>query len=78
MHWPVTQCATVGIRAFNPDLILLSAGFDGGGVDHGNVKLVDETRPNGLDLEESDFVWLTKSILGMTTSVLVTVMPVYT
>ena len=51
-------------RAFNPDLILLSAGFDGGGVDQGNVKLVDETRPNGLDLEESDFAWLTTSILG--------------
>jgi len=54
----------VSRRAFNPDLILLSAGFDGGGVDQGNVKLVDETRPNGLDLEESDFAWLTASVLG--------------
>lgn len=51
-------------RAFNPDLILLSAGFDGGGVDQGNVKLADETRPNGLDLEESDFAWLTSAVLG--------------
>ena len=52
-------------RAFDPDLILLSAGFDGGGVDQGNVKLVDKMRPNGLDLEESDFAWLTTSILGV-------------
>jgi acetoin utilization deacetylase AcuC-like enzyme len=52
-------------RAFNPDLILLSAGFDGGGVDQGNVKLVDKMRPNGLDLDESDFAWLTTSILGV-------------
>jgi hypothetical protein len=33
-------------------------------VDQGNVKLVEETRPNGLDLEESDFAWLTTSVLG--------------
>jgi len=58
------SCVTAAYRAFNPDLILLSAGFDGGGVDQGNVKLVDETRPNGLDLEESDFAWLTTSVLG--------------
>lgn len=60
----VRACVYVSRRAFNPDLILLSAGFDGGGVDQGNVKLVDETRPNGLDLEESDFAWLTASVLG--------------
>eukprot|EP01043_Picozoa_sp_COSAG02_P128532 COSAG02_NODE_66005_length_256_cov_1.019108_1_plen_54_part_10 len=33
-------------------------------MDQGNVKLVEETRPNGLDLEESDFAWLTTSVLG--------------
>lgn len=60
----VRQRLLPSLRAFNPDLILLSAGFDGGGVDQGNVKLVDETRPNGLDLEESDFAWLTSAVLG--------------
>ena len=44
----VRQRLLPALRAFGPDLILLSAGFDGGGTDQGNVKLTDELRPNGV------------------------------
>ena len=43
----IRQRLLPALRAFNPDLVLLSAGFDGGGTDQGNVKLVDENRPQG-------------------------------
>jgi acetoin utilization deacetylase AcuC-like enzyme len=43
----VRQRLLPSLRAFNPDLILFSAGFDGGGTDQGNVKLIDPARPNG-------------------------------
>ena len=51
------------VRAFNPDLILLSAGFDAGKHDVGNMNLVDETKPRiGMDLTVEDYTWLTDRI----------------
>jgi acetoin utilization deacetylase AcuC-like enzyme/ankyrin repeat protein len=44
------------LRAFNPDLILVSAGFDGSRHDIGNANLA--TRAPGLDLTPADFNWL--------------------
>jgi acetoin utilization deacetylase AcuC-like enzyme len=61
----VRQRLVPSLRAFDPDLVLLSAGFDGGSTDQGNVNLDDELRPNGLDLEEADFEWLTRQLLGV-------------
>ena len=51
----VRQRLLPSLRAFNPDLVLLSAGFDGGVTDQGNVKLIDPTRPQGLDLENGTY-----------------------
>ena len=51
------------VRAFNPDLILLSAGFDAGKNDVGNMNLVDELKPRvGMDLSMDDYTWLTDKI----------------
>ena len=52
------------LRAFNPELILLSSGFDGANGDVGNC-LKTGARGNdtpGIDLEPSDFFWATKQI----------------
>ena len=51
------------VWAFNPDLILLSAGFDAGKNDVGNMNLVDELKPRvGMDLSMDDYTWLTDKI----------------
>jgi len=51
------------LRANQPDLILLSAGFDGGLGDVGNLHTgVGES---GLDLDEKDFKWITEKIVGV-------------
>jgi acetoin utilization deacetylase AcuC-like enzyme len=43
------------LEAFDPDLLLLSAGFDGAAGDEGNAQ--DEV--GGLDLSSDDFRWVT-------------------
>ena len=54
------------LRAFGPDLILLSAGFDGGCGDIGNSKMdVKEKYHQGLDLSAADFEWATAQILSV-------------
>lgn len=54
------------LRACGPDLILLSAGFDGGKRDVGNSRLLcGERYCQGLDLEPSDFSWLTEQLLAV-------------
>ncbi len=51
------------LRAFCPDLILVSAGFDGGKDDIGNARLSgDPPHDQGLDLETIDFDWATRRI----------------
>jgi acetoin utilization deacetylase AcuC-like enzyme len=47
------------LRAFNPELVLLSSGFDAAQLDVGNSG-VGETA--GLDLTSEDFFWVTKEI----------------
>ena len=54
------------LRAFSPDLILLSAGFDGGCGDIGNGKHdVKDKFHHGLDLSPADFEWATQQVLGV-------------
>jgi acetoin utilization deacetylase AcuC-like enzyme len=48
------------LRAFNPDLILVSAGYDGSRHDIGNANLT--TRAPGLDLTPADFNWLVQQL----------------
>ena len=52
------------LRAFTPDLLLISAGFDGGCNDVGNSKLdSNEKYHQGLDLKPEDFEWATAELL---------------
>ncbi|CAN0346466.1 unnamed protein product, partial [Discosporangium mesarthrocarpum] len=51
------------LRAFNPDLILLSAGFDAASGDVGNAKqLRNRGACEGLDLVAEDYSWTTEKI----------------
>jgi hypothetical protein len=50
------------LRAFKPDLILLSAGFDGSAKDIGNQKVTGFSKVQGLDLQKKDYLWLTQEI----------------
>lgn len=52
------------LRAFNPDLILISAGFDAARGDVGNARHERGGRERmGLDLEPEDFAWSTRKVL---------------
>jgi acetoin utilization deacetylase AcuC-like enzyme len=52
------------LRAFNPDLILISAGFDALKYDVGNARHEGVGREKmGLDLEPEDYAWTTRKIL---------------
>jgi acetoin utilization deacetylase AcuC-like enzyme len=52
------------LRAFNPDLILISAGFDASKGDVGNARHEQGGRERmGLDLEPEDYAWTTRKIL---------------
>jgi acetoin utilization deacetylase AcuC-like enzyme len=46
------------MRAFNPDLILVSAGFDGSKNDIGNKRGGDRKGAVGLDLGKEDYSWI--------------------
>lgn len=46
------------MRAFNPDLILVSAGFDGSKNDIGNKRGGDRKAAVGLDLGKEDYNWV--------------------
>lgn len=47
------------LRAFNPELVLLSSGFDAAQSDVGNGGVGNS---GGLDLLAEDFFWVTKEI----------------
>jgi len=51
------------LRAFNPDLILISAGFDACRGDVGNAKHMagGKERP-GIDLDPEDYAWTTRKV----------------
>lgn len=51
------------LRAFNPDLILISAGFDAAKGDVGNARHERGRERVGLDLEPEDYAWTTRKIL---------------
>ena len=61
--WP---WASRTLRAFSPDLLLLSSGFDGACGDIGNSKTDDKEKYHqGLDLSAADFAWATEQLLGV-------------
>eukprot|EP00980_Cylindrotheca_fusiformis_P016270 scaffold4829_cov129-Cylindrotheca_fusiformis.AAC.30 len=52
------------LRAFNPDLILISAGFDACKGDVGNAKHEFGAKEKiGMDLEPEDYAWTTRKVL---------------
>ena len=51
------------LRAFNPDLILISAGFDAAKGDVGNARHERDRERMGIDLEPEDYAWTTRKIL---------------
>jgi len=52
------------LRAFNPDLILISAGFDACKGDVGNAKHeIGGKEKMGIDLEPEDYAWTTSKVL---------------
>jgi acetoin utilization deacetylase AcuC-like enzyme len=52
------------LRAFNPDLIMISAGFDAARGDVGNARHERGGRERmGIDLEPEDYAWTTRKIL---------------
>uniref|UniRef100_A0A7S1H9X0 histone deacetylase n=2 Tax=Hemiselmis andersenii TaxID=464988 RepID=A0A7S1H9X0_HEMAN len=50
------------LRSYNPDLILLSMGFDGAGGDVGNINIYLDSHPAGLDLRTEDYEWATEQV----------------
>lgn len=51
------------LRAFNPDLIILSTGFDAARGDVGNARhYTNGTEAMGLDLEPEDYAWTTRKV----------------
>lgn len=51
------------LRAFNPDLILISAGFDAAKEDVGNAKHMASGKAKmGIDLEPEDYAWTTRKV----------------
>lgn len=60
----IQQRLLPALRAFNPDLILLSAGFDASRGDVGNARHYAGGRERmGLDLEPEDYAWTTQKII---------------
>ena len=52
------------LRAFNPDLILISAGFDACRGDVGNAKHEFGAKEKmGIDLEPEDYAWTTRKVM---------------
>ena len=59
----ITQRLLPALRAFNPDLILLSTGFDPVDGDVGNTRSGTSDGKAGMDLQPHDFQWVTAEIL---------------
>lgn len=53
------------LRAFGPDLILISAGFDAGKGDLGNTREKGRSLVHGMDLLPEDFQWITQQVLAV-------------
>jgi|MDSY01.1.fsa_nt_gb hypothetical protein len=61
----VSNRLAFAMRAFNPDLILLSAGFDGAKHDVGNKRHGIRHGVSGLDLRSDDYYFLTAKIVAV-------------
>ncbi|RHY29743.1 hypothetical protein DYB32_004883 [Aphanomyces invadans] len=61
----ITHVVLPLLRAFGPDLILVSAGFDGCHHDIGNKQYGQRDGPVGLDLSPGDFHWVTTQLMYM-------------
>jgi acetoin utilization deacetylase AcuC-like enzyme len=62
----VQQRLLPSLRAFNPDLILLSSGFDASRGDVGNARhYIGGTQRMGIDLEPEDYAWTTRRVSAM-------------
>jgi acetoin utilization deacetylase AcuC-like enzyme len=60
----ISQRLIPSLRAFNPTLILLSAGFDASAGDVGNQRDSSEVPPvKGMDILPEDFEWATSEIM---------------
>lgn len=60
----IEQRLLPALRAFNPDLILLSVGFDACRGDVGNARHYKNGRKiQGIDLEPEDYAWTTEKIM---------------
>ena len=60
----ILQRLIPSLRAFNPSLILLSAGFDPAAGDVGNIKHSNGgTVDRGMDMGPDDFAWVTTEIM---------------
>eukprot|EP01038_Epipyxis_sp_PR26KG_P004993 gene4993-6978_t len=60
----IAQRLIPSLRAFNPDLILLSTGFDGATGDVGNMRnYIGQPPEKGMNLSPQDFAWATSEIL---------------
>ena len=53
------------LRAFNPDLILMSTGFDAVQGDVGNARHEKDKERMGLDLLPEDYAWTTRQIINI-------------
>ena len=58
----ISQRLLFALRAFQPDLILMSTGFDGCRHDVGNKLLGNRRGTVGLDLRPDDFEWVTAQL----------------
>jgi hypothetical protein len=59
----IIQRLLPSLRAFNPALILISAGFDPALGDVGNTRNGTADRAAGMDLGSEDFEWVTSEIM---------------
>jgi len=60
----IQQRLLPALRAFNPDLILVSLGFDASRGDVGNARHYDGGKEaEGIDLEPEDYAWTTRKIM---------------
>jgi len=59
----ITTRLLPSLRAFNPDLVLISAGFDAAKYDVGNARHGPRAQRQGMDMEPEDYAWVTKKIM---------------
>ena len=61
----ISQRLLPSLRAFNPNLILLSSGFDASINDVGNSRTIGSSFQRGMDMLDEDFKWVTSQIMSI-------------